>query len=66
MIEDRIEGLLRVHTNIAQTLQIYGELYDRQCEQVKKLREDVNRVHNLVYKLYILPYSPKPASSCRR
>ena len=56
MTEDRVEGLLQVQRNIAQTLEVYGKLYDRQCEQLQTLQEDVTRVHDLVYKLYILPY----------
>ena len=31
MNEDRVEGLLRVQKSIAEALQIYGKLYDRQC-----------------------------------
>lgn len=66
MTEDRVEGLLHVQRNIAQTLETYGKLYDRQCEQLQKLQEDVTRVHNLVYKLYMIHYPIKPANSCRR
>ena len=66
MTEDRVENLLQIQSSIAQTLEAYGKLYDRQCEQLQKLQEDVTRVHNLVYRLYILPYAPKPASCCRR
>ena len=47
--------------SLAQTLEAYGKLYDRQSEQLKKLQEDVTRVHNLVYQLYILPYPPTAA-----
>ena len=66
MTEDRVEGLLQVQRSILETLEIYGKLYDRQHQQVQKLQEDVTRVHDLVYKLYVINYPPKPASSCRR
>ena len=65
MTEDRVKGLLQVQTSILQTLQIYGKLYDRQCQLLHKLQEDLTRVNNFVYKLYVITY-PKPASSCRR
>lgn len=71
MTEDRVEGLLHVQRRVAETLEIYGnsvtgKLYDRQSEQLQKLQQDVTRVHNLIYKLYVIPYPPKPASSCRK
>lgn len=53
MTEDRVENLIQIQSSIAQTLGAYGKLYDRQCEQLQKLQEDVTRVHNLVYKLYL-------------
>ena len=58
-----MEGLLRVQRSIAETLEIYGKLYDRQVEQLQKLQADVARVHDLVYKLYVINYPPTPASS---
>lgn len=66
MTEQRVEGLLRVQRRIAETLEIYGHLYDKQREQLQKLQEDVTRVHDLIYKLYVIHYPPRPASSCRR
>ena len=66
MTEERGEGLLKVHRSILHTLQIYGELYDQQRELLQKLQEDVTRVHDLIHKLYVIHYPPKPASSCRR
>ena len=66
MTEDRVEGLLYVQRSIAETLNIYGELYDRQQLQLQKVQEDVTRVHNLIWKLYVIPYPPKPDNTCRR
>lgn len=66
MSEERMEGLLRVQRSIAETLEIYGKLYDRQVQQLQKLQADVTRVHDLVCKLYVINYPPTPASSCRR
>lgn len=60
MTEERIQGLLRVQRSIAETLELYGRLFDQQHEQLQKLQEDVTRVHNLVYKLYVIPYPTKP------
>ena len=66
MTEDKTEDLLKVHRSILETLQIYGELYDEQGELLQNLQEDVTRVHDLIHKLYVIHYPPKPASSCRR
>ncbi|KAL3155954.1 hypothetical protein ABBQ32_012947 [Trebouxia sp. C0010 RCD-2024] len=52
MTEDRVENLLQIQRSIAQTLEAYGKLYDRQSEQLQKLQDDVTRVHNLVYAMY--------------
>ena len=62
MTEDRVEGLLSAQTTIAHILRNFAQ----QREQLKKLQEDVTRLHYLVHKLYVIYYSPKPASSCRR
>lgn len=40
--EDRVESFLHVQRSIAETLEIYGKLYDRQCEQLQKLQGDVD------------------------
>lgn len=60
MTEDRVDSFLQVHRSIAETLQLCVRLYDQQREQVQKLQEDVTRVHNLVDKLDVNPYPPKP------
>ena len=60
MTGERVEGLLRVQRSIAETLELYGRPFDQQREQLQKLQEDVTRVHNLVYKLYVIPYPTKP------
>ena len=39
MTEDRVEGLLRVQRSIAETLELYGRLFDQQPEQLQKLQE---------------------------
>lgn len=45
MFEERVESFLQVQRSIAQRLEAYNKLYDRQCEQ---LREDATLVHTLV------------------
>lgn len=42
MTEDRVESFLHVQRSIAETLEIYGKLYNRQCEQLQKLQGDVD------------------------
>lgn len=59
MTEDRVEGLLYVQRRIAETLEICDKLYDRQCEQLQQQQ-------NLIYKLYVIPYPPKLANTCRK
>lgn len=61
MTEDRVDSLLKVQNSILETLQIYGQLYDRQQQLLRKLQEDVTRVHHLIHKLYVIHYPPKPA-----
>lgn len=66
MTEGKVESLIRVQQSICETLDIHGELYDRQREQLHKIQEDLTRVQEQVQKLYVIHYPPKPASSCRR
>ena len=56
MTEDRVEGLLKVQSSILETLQYYSILYEKQQQQLEKLCSDIQKVHNLVYKLYVIPY----------
>ena len=44
MIEDEVNNLIRVQQSVLELLEIHGQLYDRQREQLHKIQEDLTRV----------------------
>ena len=46
MIKDnlKVNSLLRVQQSICETLNIHGELYDRQHEQLHNIQEDLSQI----------------------
>ena len=56
MTEITLQTLADTQGRILGILENYLNLYDRQAEQLQDLQRKIEKIHNLVYKLYEIPY----------
>ena len=56
MTEDTLQTLADTQGAILGVLKNYLKLYDRQCRELEQLRTKLEKIHNLIYKLYEIPY----------
>ena len=56
MTEHTLQTLADTQGAILGVLENYLKLYDRQNRELEALAQKLEKIHSLVYKLYVIPY----------
>ena len=55
MTEHTLQTIADTQGSILGILENYLKLYDRQAQQLQDLQQKLDKIHNLVCKLYVIP-----------
>ena len=56
MTEITLKTIVDTQAEFLGVLESYLQLYNKQCRELEQLRTKLEKIHNLVYKLYEIPY----------
>ena len=56
MTEHTLQSIADTQGAILGVLENYLKLYDKQTRDLEDLRQKLEKIHNLVYRLYEIPY----------